>query len=64
MNIPERSSLNIKVSYESLVILHFLISLEYSGNFSIPFKEKLESLACSENDDASVSPLNEHLFTM
>ena len=40
------------------------ISLEYSGNFSKPLIEKLESLACLENEDASVNPLKEHLLTI
>ena len=37
---------------------------EYSGNFSIPLKEKLESLACAEKEDDSVRPEKLHLFTI
>ena len=36
---------------------------EYSGNFSIPLIEKLESLACAENEELSVRPEKLHLFT-
>ena len=40
------------------------IKEEYSGSFSIPLNEKLESDACFEKDELSVKPLKEHLFTI
>ena len=58
------SSFSSKFSYVFLVITQLDISLEYSGNFSKPLIEKLESLACLENEDASVNPLKEHLLTI
>ena len=57
------SSHNI-LSYERLVIFHLSMSSEYSVSLSIPFVEKLDSDACAENDDDSVSPLKLHLLTI
>ena len=42
----------------------FSISLEYSGNFSMPRKLKLLSEACFEKELDSVRPEKEHLLTM
>ena len=62
--MPSCISFSIRYSYEYPLICQPEIKEEYSGNFSIPLNEKLESDACFEKDELSVKPLKEHLFTI